>query len=470
MRAPWASKSASAIALPSPAPAWIRTSWPRSASSRTPIGVIATRYSSGLISVGTPTFTRVATSSTSISNRQPRRSSSANTSRRSRQRSGGKRPASLDPPSGEQPHRGGHRRRGRDHAAADAPFLDRLGERADAGAATVRRWPRSGGPRRFAPRAGAPRGRPGRPPPRKRRRAPAPARGPAGRARAGSSPRSQPKLSPKVRSSECRVWIVSASPIGSPKSTVPPGLSGSSSAGRAVAEDDRRHGQLVEDRPQRVGDAEAPWRRQVAARRGDVDRTRPSAARARRRPSRRHQVRLPRRRADPEHGEQAGLLELVRACELALGHPVEATEVEVVDAGREAGIHRLEVDPVAGRVDEHVAALERPWRASPRRPPARWRRRAPRAPCRNRARRRRGRRGPRRGRAARARAPRRTRRDRGRSPARSSPRRRGRRRRRRVAHPFTCTSSLRSQRQPSSIRSVARPRSRPVSSSILRIR
>src|SRR5690606_12881886 len=31
------------------------TSWPRSVSSRTPIGVIATRYSSGLISVGMPT-------------------------------------------------------------------------------------------------------------------------------------------------------------------------------------------------------------------------------------------------------------------------------------------------------------------------------------------------------------------------------------------------------------------------------
>ena len=42
---------------------------------------------------------------------------------------------------------------------------------------------------------------------------------------------SAPKLSPKVRTSECSVKIVSASPIGSPKSTVGPGCSGSSSRG-----------------------------------------------------------------------------------------------------------------------------------------------------------------------------------------------------------------------------------------------
>src|SRR5215211_1118477 len=39
-----------------PAPAWTSTSWPWSVSSRTPAGVSATRYSSVLISVGTPTF------------------------------------------------------------------------------------------------------------------------------------------------------------------------------------------------------------------------------------------------------------------------------------------------------------------------------------------------------------------------------------------------------------------------------
>ena len=38
-----------------------------------------------------------------------------------------------------------------------------------------------------------------------------------------------PKLSPKVRTSEWSVKIVSASPIGSPKSSVGPSWSGSSS-------------------------------------------------------------------------------------------------------------------------------------------------------------------------------------------------------------------------------------------------
>src|SRR5688500_1043120 len=45
------------MALPSPAPRWISTSCPCSLSSRAPMGVSATRYSSVLISVGTPTFT-----------------------------------------------------------------------------------------------------------------------------------------------------------------------------------------------------------------------------------------------------------------------------------------------------------------------------------------------------------------------------------------------------------------------------
>src|SRR5579862_5829515 len=40
-----------------PAPRCTSTSWPRSASSRTPAGVVDTRYSSALISAGTPTFT-----------------------------------------------------------------------------------------------------------------------------------------------------------------------------------------------------------------------------------------------------------------------------------------------------------------------------------------------------------------------------------------------------------------------------
>src|SRR5277367_4294 len=52
--APAALKSLSAIAEPSPAPAWIKTSWPRRVSSVTPDGVIATRNSLFLVSVGMP--------------------------------------------------------------------------------------------------------------------------------------------------------------------------------------------------------------------------------------------------------------------------------------------------------------------------------------------------------------------------------------------------------------------------------
>ena len=54
IEAPAASKARSGIALPTPAPAWIATSWPRAASAATPDGVIATRCSSSLISVGMP--------------------------------------------------------------------------------------------------------------------------------------------------------------------------------------------------------------------------------------------------------------------------------------------------------------------------------------------------------------------------------------------------------------------------------
>src|SRR5919112_1107117 len=42
---------------PTPASCWMNTSWPWLVSSCTPIGVIATRYSWFLTSLGTPTFT-----------------------------------------------------------------------------------------------------------------------------------------------------------------------------------------------------------------------------------------------------------------------------------------------------------------------------------------------------------------------------------------------------------------------------
>src|SRR5215210_2220796 len=62
MRAPWAVYSSSGIVLPTPAPSWISTSCPCSTSSRTPAGVRDTRYSSVLISVGTPTLIRCTSS------------------------------------------------------------------------------------------------------------------------------------------------------------------------------------------------------------------------------------------------------------------------------------------------------------------------------------------------------------------------------------------------------------------------
>src|SRR5947209_13978905 len=55
--APCARYASSVMAEPRPAPLCTNTSCPASASSRTPAGVSATRYSSGLTSVGTPTFT-----------------------------------------------------------------------------------------------------------------------------------------------------------------------------------------------------------------------------------------------------------------------------------------------------------------------------------------------------------------------------------------------------------------------------
>ena len=56
--APAAPYASSGIEEPTPAPDWTSTSWPRLVSSCTPEGVIATRNSLFLTSLGTPTFTR----------------------------------------------------------------------------------------------------------------------------------------------------------------------------------------------------------------------------------------------------------------------------------------------------------------------------------------------------------------------------------------------------------------------------
>ena len=292
----------------------------------------------------------------------------------------------------------------------------------------------------------------------------------------------QPKLSPKVRSSECRVWIVSAVPIGSPNSTTPPSVSGLDLLRRPVAEHHRPHGQLVEQRLERVGDAEAGRRVEIAAGRRTRDRSTSTGRRSQL--SARSSTAAPSGSSCPapsrcRAGRAARRLESRAELELAAGHPVQAAEVEVVAARRQAGRHRVEVDPVAGRVDEHVAALEGASEGSRSvGRSARVGERGARLAARREATRR-ARPGPRRGRAAAGRRPRPTRPGRARSPARSSRRLRGRphavpgadRRRsrgcRRIVH---ATSSLARSASQSSIRSVARDRSRPVSSSILRIR
>ena len=56
MVAPVRSKSVSGMDEPSPAPFCTSTVWPAEVSSRTPAGVIATRYSSAFTSVGIPTI------------------------------------------------------------------------------------------------------------------------------------------------------------------------------------------------------------------------------------------------------------------------------------------------------------------------------------------------------------------------------------------------------------------------------
>ena len=126
--------------------------------------------------------------------------------------------------------------------------------------------------------------------------------------------------------------------------------------GTAVDQRHRRHRDLVEQRPQGVGEAELPGRLQVAAAGEHRDRDR-LARQLRHRPGR-QQVGLARRRPDAQQGELAALLELAGELELLRGHVVEAAEVHVVAAGVEAGAHGREVDPVCGRVDEHLHSLE----------------------------------------------------------------------------------------------------------------
>ena len=96
-------------------------------SSRAPAGVSATRYSSGLISVGTPTFTPPRPSSTVTSKRAPRPLQLGEQVLGLDAALGRERAARLDPAPRQQPHGGGGRRTGRDDPAAEPPLGDRLG-------------------------------------------------------------------------------------------------------------------------------------------------------------------------------------------------------------------------------------------------------------------------------------------------------------------------------------------------------
>jgi hypothetical protein len=60
-----------------------------------------------------------------------------------------------------------------------------------------------------------------------------------------------------------------------------------------------------------------------------------------------------------EHGPQAALLELRGPRELVAGQVIEPSEVDVRAAGRRAGVHRRQLDPVRGGVDEQSASLQR---------------------------------------------------------------------------------------------------------------
>ena len=53
-------------------------------------------------------------------------------------------------------------------------------------------------------------------------------------------------------------------------------------------------------------------------------------------------------------------LELKSQLQLPPSEPIQAAEVEVRAPGLQAGAHRLEVDPVGRRVEEHIDAGERP--------------------------------------------------------------------------------------------------------------
>jgi hypothetical protein len=134
------------------------------------------------------------------------------------------------------------------------------------------------------------------------------------------------------------------------------GRQGRDVPGLAVADHDGRDGELVEQRPKGVRVAGPVGRVEVATGGhhvhllGRVTQL-VDGANA-------HDVRLARGGAHAEQGQETRPLELAVKLELAGGHVVEPTEVDVVAAGPQARPHRVDIDAVAGRVHEHEGVLQ----------------------------------------------------------------------------------------------------------------
>ena len=147
-----------------------------------------------------------------------------------------------------------------------------------------------------------------------------------------------------------------------------------------VLDDDRRHAQLVEERPDRVRRGERmTLGRRIARHRPDLQRRR--LLREPRHRCRGKQVRLPRGRPHPEERADAPRAELAVQLELLLGHVVEPAEVDVVRTRLERSAHDREIQAVVGAVDADSAPVQRMSDGAPRRtrraaPPPRGVRRA----------------------------------------------------------------------------------------------
>ena len=142
------------------------------------------------------------------------------------------------------------------------------------------------------------------------------------------------------------------------------------------------HRQLVDQRARRVGVAGPVGRVEVAA--GGAARRSARAWRPAPRTARTAiTLVLPGEEPMPSSASSPAASNSALELELLAGQVVEPAEVDVVAAGLQAGAHRVEVHAVAGRVHQHVDAVERrrPGRRARRPPrPSPWRRRGRRPP------------------------------------------------------------------------------------------